>query len=205
MTIVGSVVEGNISGSDGGGFGDSANTGNLTVVNSFFLGNRAAGNGGGIQEGGPSIVISNSTIQDNLAQSAGSGGFGGGLYLSGSGTVSVMNSRIATNTAQWGGGLDDAADALTVTGSTFQGNRQTLRKQLGKRWLRRRHLCLDRQYTDRRKQSIPEQYQSQQRRSLRRSDLPIRGDAERHGISVHWQRRQRRRGHYLQWHDADGQ
>jgi hypothetical protein len=46
VTLVSCTIEDNFSGGTGGGFGDAANTGTLTVRNSFFLNNKAVGNGG---------------------------------------------------------------------------------------------------------------------------------------------------------------
>jgi hypothetical protein len=100
----------------GGGFGDAANTGNLTVTNCLFLDNSAAGDGGGIQEGGPQTTITGTVFEGNV-----SGGNGGGVFVNGQ-TVSITDTVFRQNVATSGGGVEDQAVTFTVTTSTFDTN-----------------------------------------------------------------------------------
>ena len=101
----------------GGGGGGILNYGILTMSNSAFSGN-SAGAGGGIfntDNAGCSVTLNNVAFSGN---SGGSGG-GGGIYNTGSLTVS--NSTIAGNSGQLGGGIYNNF-SLTVTSSTISGN-----------------------------------------------------------------------------------
>ncbi|MCL2648050.1 MAG: fibronectin type III domain-containing protein [Phycisphaerales bacterium] len=109
------IVNGNISGSDGGGICNYS-SGTLTVTDSTITGNHADGNGGGIYNYG-NMMMTNSIVTGNTA---GSGG--GGIYHV-LGVLTVTNSAITGNTANNGGGLYDIdAASITVTNSTIAGN-----------------------------------------------------------------------------------
>jgi hypothetical protein len=72
--------------------------------------------GGGIENAGGTLTITNSTISGNTAQ------FGGGIS-SNSGSVTVTNSTISGNTAEFdGGGIYNIFGPLTVTNSTISDN-----------------------------------------------------------------------------------
>ncbi|MDW8392512.1 MAG: hypothetical protein RMK84_20585, partial [Oscillochloridaceae bacterium] len=71
------------------------NKGTLTVTNSTFSGNSAAGLGGGIYNDGGTLTVTNSTFSGN---SASAGGGGGGLYVPG-GTATLKNTIIANSTS----------------------------------------------------------------------------------------------------------
>jgi hypothetical protein len=122
MTIVDSTVSDNFSGGMGGGFSDENNQGTLVVRNSRFLGNSAIGNGGGIQEGGPSTTIRDTEVAGNS-----SGASGGGLFANGT-TLTVTGSTFAGNTDIAGGGgielqtTGSGANASAITNSTIAGN-----------------------------------------------------------------------------------
>ncbi len=123
IAIVNSVVARNFSGGLGGGFSDPNNQGTLTVRNSLFLNNVAIGNGGGIQQGGPSTTISNTQIDGNS-----SGGMGGGLFANGT-TLFVRRSTIANNTSVGdGGGIQlqttgtGPVQGSTIANATITGN-----------------------------------------------------------------------------------
>jgi hypothetical protein len=130
MTIVNSTIANNFSGGSGGGFSDENNVGTLVVSNSLFLANSAVGStelggGGGIQEGGPSTMITNTVFQGNTSSST-----GGGLFLNGT-AVSIRNCTIVGNTALNGGGgveiqtTGTGAGGTTITNSTITANSAT--------------------------------------------------------------------------------
>ena len=79
--------------------------GNLSIENSIFSANLAGGAGGGIYVSGghvdgSSIVISGSTITDNVSNGTG----GGGAYLASRGSITVSTSTISSNRAAATGG-----------------------------------------------------------------------------------------------------
>jgi hypothetical protein len=123
MTIVNSTISSNFSGANGAGFSDENNVGTLFVRNSLFLNNTATGNGGGIQEGGPSTTIINTEFKGNS-----SGGTGAGLFANGT-TLIVKSSTFADNTASGGGGgieietTGTGSAASKITDTTITGNR----------------------------------------------------------------------------------
>jgi hypothetical protein len=131
VTINNCTIENNFSGSTGGGFGDENNLGTLTVSNSLFLNNSAVGNGGAIQEGGPSTTITSSVIQGNSTNAS-----GGGIFANGT-TLTIRNSTISNNTSAFtsanpphfgGGGIEvqttgTGSNASTITNTTIAGNR----------------------------------------------------------------------------------
>ncbi|MFI5397295.1 MAG: hypothetical protein ACHQ9S_17290, partial [Candidatus Binatia bacterium] len=88
---------------------------NLTIAN----GNSASHKGGGIDNEGSTLTVTNSTFSTN------SGGLGGGGIYNHTGTVTVTNSafsgNIAASTTGGGGGIGNSG-TLTVTNSTFSGN-----------------------------------------------------------------------------------
>ncbi len=136
---------------DQGGGGLFNDGGQLTVRTSRIEGNSAdgaAGSGGGILNDGGTLSVSSSTIADNTAMRAGGGveadigstnldrvilrdnqtgptpGNGGGLHVTGAGTVNVTRSDVSGNKASAeGGGLwNSAVGTMTVTDSQFRGN-----------------------------------------------------------------------------------
>jgi hypothetical protein len=130
VTLVGCTVENNSAGSSlqtvngtptlvpgtGGGFADAVNQGNLTVINCLFLDNSAAGNGAGIQEGGPTTIITGTVFDGNV-----SGGNGGALFVNG-GSVIVKNSLFRHNVAVNGGAVEADCNVFTATNVTFDTN-----------------------------------------------------------------------------------
>ena len=100
----------------GGGIDNAGGT--VTVSNSTLSGN-AANYGGGIANYGGTVTVSNSTLSSNGAVS------GGGIYNAG-GTVIVSNSMLSGNYATFGGGIDNAyGGTVTVSSSTLSGNYAT--------------------------------------------------------------------------------
>jgi hypothetical protein len=112
MTVTNSQFTGNRSW--GGGGGGIANGGTLLVIVSTFTGNTGYYGGGVDNEA--NAAIDNSTFISNSAQYVG-GGIGNGLY----GTLTVSASRILSNTAQAGGGLNNYGTQI-VSSSFFTGN-----------------------------------------------------------------------------------
>lgn len=153
MTISNVTITGNIArgeGADQGGGGLFNDGGALYVANSTINGNVAdgtAGSGGGILNDRGKLTVEGSSIAFNTAKRAGGGveanegttvlratslienhtgpapGNGGGLHITGRGTVEVDRGIVRGNTASAeGGGLwNSAAGTMTVT-HTFVGN-----------------------------------------------------------------------------------
>jgi predicted outer membrane repeat protein len=139
LSVSGCTVSGNSANGGGGIF----NAGTMTIQNSTLSGNSAGfGFGGGIYNEVGSITISGSTLSHNTA---GDGGCifngaanldiigctvshntatqrGGGIYLSESGSVSIINSVVCNNHAALGLGADlfdsSAFNFVTISNST---------------------------------------------------------------------------------------
>ncbi|MEO1249048.1 MAG: right-handed parallel beta-helix repeat-containing protein, partial [Pseudomonadota bacterium] len=130
-TVAGNVVAGEDSG--GGGIGFAINDGDagaITISDSEISGNRANSEGGGVRHSGDDIIVTNSTISDNIAQ--GFDAEGGGLRNS-VGDIVVTDSVITGNAAigevgtnnsvdAEGGGLRNSSGDITITGSDISGN-----------------------------------------------------------------------------------
>jgi Bacterial Ig-like domain (group 3) len=126
LTITNSTISGNStngSNSIGGGIVNSTGNGTatLTITNSTLSGNSAIGGGnfgGGIYNstttGTATLTITNSTISRNSAN-----GIGGGIYTTGSGTVTVKlsNTIVAGNTKSNGTTPDDINGTVDGTSS----------------------------------------------------------------------------------------
>ncbi len=132
VSIAGSLIEDNTSAGSGGGYGD-AGLNNLTVTDSVFLGNVAAGAGGDIAARGPLVTITTTTLGGNtaLAEDAAldpsdSPDGGGGFRFVGPGTVQLTDCTIIGNRAlEEGGGiayLGTGSSKLQVTGCTVADN-----------------------------------------------------------------------------------
>jgi CSLREA domain-containing protein len=108
---------------DGSSLGGSGilNNGNLTVWNSTFSGNAAAGGyqfGGAIGSFG-TLTVTSSTFSGNTAD-----GNGGAIANAGS-SVTVLDSTFSGNSAAQGGAIDMQSGSLDVTESSFFGNSST--------------------------------------------------------------------------------
>lgn len=120
-----------------GGALSNQNGGQVTIANSVITGNSAPVHGGGIyyqpNAGTPFLVITNSTISNNISNSDNnSTGDGGGLYQAGGApAVTITGSTISGNIANAGepvgfgngrgGGIYTEGD-LTMNNSTVSGN-----------------------------------------------------------------------------------
>jgi hypothetical protein len=121
------------AGSNQQGGGISNNPGaTLTVVGSTINGNHAGCEGGGIYSSNAQLTVMDSTISGNSATSLlACGGNGGGLGTGGGDTTAtVTDSTISGNVAGGlcepcgvGGGISNTGQALTVTNSTISDNR----------------------------------------------------------------------------------
>ncbi len=107
------------SASAGGGLDNEGGT--VTISNSTFSGNSAS-YGGGLENGYGTVSISNSTFSGNSAPGPAALASGGGLDNFG-GTLSISNSTFSGNSASGGGGLfNNSNGELTISNSTFSGN-----------------------------------------------------------------------------------
>jgi CSLREA domain-containing protein len=113
LTVTNSTLSGNSAGgSSGSGGGIGGFNSNVTVTNSTLDGNSAT-TGGGISGG--AVLISNSTISNNIASGDG-GGISGGVVL-------LSHSTISNNIASGkGGGIANGGVAITLRDSTLSGN-----------------------------------------------------------------------------------
>ncbi len=104
------------------GAGGIENGGTLTVMNSTITDNTSLGSGG-ISNGG-TLTLLNSTVFGNTGAS------GGGVYNEGTGSLFILNSTIANNTAKpvntflfgTGGGIYNFGGKVIIAFSTFYGN-----------------------------------------------------------------------------------
>jgi hypothetical protein len=124
VTISGLTIRNGHDDNIGGGI-DNEGGATLTITNSTLSGNTAgsvnnpAVEGGGIYNLG-TLTIVNSTVSGNSA--GGISGAGGGIENVG--TLTILNSTFIGNTAIKGAGIDNGADAttVTITNSTLSGN-----------------------------------------------------------------------------------
>jgi hypothetical protein len=107
-----------ISGGDGTYGGGINNSGTLMVSNSTFDNNSSGyGGGGGIYNSG-SLTVNNSTFNNNTATAVGVGG-----GINNGGILTVSNSTFDNNSAtENGGGGISNGDTLTLSNSTFNNN-----------------------------------------------------------------------------------
>jgi len=147
--LVGNTASGDLADNGGGALFNDGGT--LTVWRSTIADNAAdgsAGSGGGILNDSGWLVVTDTSITDNTSNRAGGGieavagttdldrvdlsgnstgaapGNGGGLHLTGAGTVDITDSLVVTNTAAAeGGGLwNSATGTMTVGDTTISGN-----------------------------------------------------------------------------------
>jgi hypothetical protein len=119
LTVSNSTLSGNSASSslhdDGAGI---YNSGTLTVSNSNLSGNSASYNGGGIYNGSLGMVtVMGSTLSGNSANSYGNG-------ISNDGTLAVSNSTLTGNYSGNGGGIfTSGTHSVTLTNVTLTANR----------------------------------------------------------------------------------
>jgi predicted outer membrane repeat protein/parallel beta-helix repeat protein len=130
LTITGSTITDNTADGNGGGVYAYSVYGDISITDSTISGNSAGYIGGGFYLGsdigaeGGSVTITRTTIANNTAVDE-----GGGLYLYDVYVpVTVRNSTISGNTAEYGGGIyfsssqGGATAALIIENSTISGN-----------------------------------------------------------------------------------
>ena len=136
LTIDQSSISENVANSpqvliDAFGGGIASSSGNVVLTNSTVSGNVARGEtseGGGIFiNGTSSLSLANSTVSGNSASSPFSGTTAGGGIFTESQTVSIVNSTITENTADFGGGIADnnnsfGAAPVILNNSIVAGN-----------------------------------------------------------------------------------
>ncbi|MGB4949069.1 MAG: Calx-beta domain-containing protein, partial [Rhizobiaceae bacterium] len=101
--------------SDGGDGGGIKASDPLTVTSSLFQGNTAFEFAGGIYAG-DTLFVTGTQVYDNQA-----GADGGGIFADPFGTIEIVNSDIAGNFAEFGGGVASHGP-VTVVSSIVQGN-----------------------------------------------------------------------------------
>ena len=107
-----------MAGSGGGLFNDG---GTVTIQRGIFTGNTANRAGGAIEDLAGMTSLTMSTLDGNDAGT--SPGNGGGIHISGAGSVDVETSTVSNNTAVNGGGLwTSGAGTMTVTNATVTMN-----------------------------------------------------------------------------------
>ena len=144
-------VTGSYQGYGGGLY--ASNNGNLTISNSHFANDTAAVSGGAVYAYNPgSVTVTNTTIENSASFAGGGGGLklsarvtdvtimttsitgntaklGAGIESLASGTTTILDSDISTNTTSaWGGaglmihGTSDPADMVRIERTTVDGN-----------------------------------------------------------------------------------
>lgn len=107
----------NGEGGNGGGVEHQRNslgTGSLSLTNVSFVGNEAAGQGGGMRERNANTSITNTTFAQNRVFGSDFVNNGGGIVFSGTSTANILNSTLAYNRAGWVGGGISAEDGVQV-------------------------------------------------------------------------------------------
>lgn len=130
LTVSNSTFSANAASSafnDQDGYGGAIYTGgNVSISSSTFSGNWTTHDGGAIYNYSSALSVSGCNFSGNSAQgvvtSTGiSGGFGGGIYNQGSGTIA--STTFSNNSARvGGGGVAIKYGTVTITGCTLTGN-----------------------------------------------------------------------------------
>jgi hypothetical protein len=125
LTVNNAVVSNNTApGTSGSGGGYLNNVGGTLVISGGSItGNSASRAGGGIEDNaGASVTLTNVTVSGN--STGNNPGNGGGLHITGAGTVVLNTSTFSGNTAaNEGGGLwNSGTGSMTLNQSTVSGN-----------------------------------------------------------------------------------
>jgi predicted outer membrane repeat protein len=123
LTIVGGSIVGNAANQGAGSGGGILNVfGTLSVQGTLIQANDAARAGAGIESNGGTVTLTGVTIAMN--ETGANPGNGGGLHLTGAGTVAVNGSTVSGNVAaNEGGGLwNSATGTMTVDRSRIFDN-----------------------------------------------------------------------------------
>jgi len=113
LTLTDVIVDGNAAGGDGGGIYTAAA---MTATNIIVRNNNSITNGGGIyNEGNTSLTAS--TVSGNIAEG------GGGVFLTGSNTVTIAGVTMSSNRAVGGGAVSGRSGVIiNMVNSTLSGN-----------------------------------------------------------------------------------
>ena len=87
-------------------------------------GGTAFGEGSGVDNEGGTVLITNSTIENNALETASFGNATGGGLANDEGTMTITDSTVSGNvvTGTGGGGIANLGGTMTITGSTISGN-----------------------------------------------------------------------------------
>jgi tRNA A-37 threonylcarbamoyl transferase component Bud32 len=136
FTLINSTVSGNRSTDPVDGFGGGIfNYGSLNLTNSTISGNEANLGGGGIENEGGDVAISNCTIYNNTARKG--GGIGNGTLFGVEGPVKISDSILAGDHADTGSDilgtltLDDYNLIQDIIGATLDNNSTNQHNLLG--------------------------------------------------------------------------
>jgi CSLREA domain-containing protein len=116
-----SVISGNYA--EGSAGGVSNLFGSMAIDNSTIGNNMAGAGGGAANNNGGTVAISNSTIHNNSAFNAGSGTGGGGILNGRDSTFNISNSTISNNKSQGqGGGIAEFRGTTNLINTTLAFN-----------------------------------------------------------------------------------
>lgn len=126
LTLASGNIAGTSTDSSNGGGGVYVNGSNssFTMEGGSIIGNRAdQKNGGGVSVVSGSFTMTGGSVANNTASGNG-GGYGGGVYVTGSDSSFAMNGgNISGNSAtQWGGGVYVNGSSFTMEGGSISGN-----------------------------------------------------------------------------------
>ena len=121
LTVAQSLITDNTAGNGGGIY----NAGTLHVVNTTFSGNQSVLRAAIFNAGRRSATILDSSFLSNTALGITSSSGGGGMYLSGSGSVAVTGTTFSANQASSGGAIYVWTGSLTITASSITSNTVT--------------------------------------------------------------------------------
>ena len=128
LAISNAEIRGNgADGTSGSGGGIFNLGGRATIEASMIVANKASRAGGGIEDTtGKGIVVTGSTLRENIAGPVGfaAPGNGGAVHITGAGKLEINGSTVANNVAaKEGGGLwNHGASEMYVANSTVSGN-----------------------------------------------------------------------------------
>ena len=116
-----SQVDGNVADGAAGSGGGVLNLGGLTVTDSTISTNSAVRAGGGIETTTGTVNLTGARLLSNSTSAA--PGNGGGLHVTGAGTVNVTDGVVRGNTAAAeGGGLWNGTGTMTVDSTVIKNN-----------------------------------------------------------------------------------
>ena len=118
LSVINSTLSGNNATGRNGTGGGIINNSTATIINSTLSGNSAVGGGGIWNDGGGTLLVTNSTLNNNTATT----NRGGGIFNNNNGAATITNSTLSGNSATlYGGGIFNSG-TLSVTSSTLSGN-----------------------------------------------------------------------------------